>query len=176
MKPAALPFVFALAAFGLVGMMRGSAYTDVSGDHGAVYGPSALADKGNHSRNVTERTSAQSPATLPDWTPTPEPGRVLAPGETVRVLPYEVWRASLVMSDENRLALLRITACETGGTWDTTLRGAAGEEGVAQVIARYWGAVPADLRGQMEQADGIYTEHGDWPWSTRAGCPIWSAE
>jgi len=111
----------------------------------------------------------------PDYVTDVPAGRVLEPWETVQVLPLEVWRASLVMSEANQWPLLRITACESGGTWDTTLIGAAGEVGVAQVIPRFWGAVPADLRGQFEQADRIYTEHGDWPWTTRGGCDLWNS-
>lgn len=156
-----IPFAVALMAVGLVGMtLRGP----------AVAGVTVEAEP-----DTTGSMSIRLDRHEADWLPTPDRGRVLEAGETVQVIPLDVWRASLVIAEAHQWALLRITACESGGTWDTTLRGAAGEVGVAQVIPAYWGPVPSDLRGQFEQADRIYTEHGDWPWSTRSGCPIWSA-
>ncbi|MGE0227779.1 MAG: hypothetical protein AB7I38_11070 [Dehalococcoidia bacterium] len=59
----------------------------------------------------------------------------------------------------------RVASCETGGTFDPTKVGKAGEQGIFQVMAVYHGPVPGDIDGQARQAAGIVAAHGWLPWS-----------
>ena len=58
-----------------------------------------------------------------------------------------------------------VAACETGGTYNVNAVGAAGEIGIYQVNPYVWGAVPADIDGQVKQAAGIVARYGWGPWS-----------
>lgn len=145
---------------------------------GSLFGMRGLSADGARFEPGTEPTVTTSirlephETPTPDYLTTPEPGVQLAPGETVQAIPLEVWRASLVMSDEHRYELLRACWCES--RWQTDVVGLAGEQGACQVLARFHGPVPSDLRGQFEQADRIATQHGMTPWTTKAGCPQWN--
>lgn len=59
----------------------------------------------------------------------------------------------------------RVASCETGGTFDPTKVGKAGEQGIFQVMAVYHGAVPAGIEGQARQAASLVERHGWSPWS-----------
>jgi len=56
-----------------------------------------------------------------------------------------------------------VAACESG--LDPHAVGEEGEEGIFQVMPRFWGPVPADPLGQVLQAYHIWQEHGWQPWS-----------
>lgn len=185
MKALALTTAFALTTLGIAGMVRGSALADARVEGGGASVPASSAAVVEPSSAPAKRwvaapetatfssVEAVSTSAALDWTPDDESaGRVLEPGETVQVLPLEVWRASLVMSDANRYELLRSCWCES--RWQTDLVGAAGEEGACQVLARFHGPVPSDLRGQFQQADRIATQYGMAPWTTRNGCREWN--
>lgn len=60
---------------------------------------------------------------------------------------------------------LQVAACESG--LDPAAVGQHGERGIFQVMADFWGAVPADPAGQAWQAFLIWQEHGWEPWSCR---------
>ncbi|MGE0133745.1 MAG: hypothetical protein AB7L91_06370 [Dehalococcoidia bacterium] len=64
-----------------------------------------------------------------------------------------------------RATAYRVASCETGGTFDPTVVGKAGERGIFQVMAVYHGAVPGDIEGQTEQAASIVARQGWSPWS-----------
>lgn len=64
-----------------------------------------------------------------------------------------------------RATAYRVASCETGGTFDPTKVGKAGERGIFQVMAVFHGAVPGDIEGQTEQAAGIVARQGWSPWS-----------
>lgn len=57
----------------------------------------------------------------------------------------------------------RIVYCESRG--QTTAVSAGGHRGVLQVDPSIWGAVPADLVGQLTQAYGVYLAQGWAAWS-----------
>ena len=155
-----LPFAVALMAVGLVGMtLRGP----------AVAGVTVEAEP-----DATGSMSIRLDRHEPDWLPTPDRGRVLEAGETVQVIPLDVWRASLVIAEPYQYPLLRACWCES--RWQTGARGAAGERGACQVIPRFHGPVPSDLAGQFAQASRIAEQHGLAPWTTRHGCAGWNAE
>lgn len=99
-------------------------------------------------------------------------GIVVEPERTVRVLTVEQARAINRIGDSRQMALARIGWCESG--LDPHAIGQHGERGAWQVIPALWGEVPATLEEQAVQADRIYAEHGDWPWSTKDGCREWS--
>jgi|GEM_PF-1599480 len=58
---------------------------------------------------------------------------------------------------------LQVAVCESG--LDPHAVGEEGEEGIFQVMPRFWGPVPADPLGQALQAYHIWQEHGWEPWS-----------
>lgn len=64
-------------------------------------------------------------------------------------------RAISCCAPENRKLLAAIAVKESGG--DVRALGAAGERGIYQVQARYWGKVPTTVIGQTKQADRILT-------------------
>jgi len=58
---------------------------------------------------------------------------------------------------------LQVAACESG--LDPHAVGEEGEQGIFQVMPRFWGPVPADPLGQALQAYHIWQEHGWQPWA-----------
>lgn len=97
--------------------------------------------------------------------------RTLAPGETVRVLTVEQWRATLAFPPEHQYQAARVMMCESGGNIHAV--GAAGEQGAFQVLARFHGPVPPTLEAQAQQAARIVEAQGWWPWTTKDGCEQW---
>ena len=189
MKPPVLPFAVALAALGLLGMMRGSALADVRVEDGGASVTPTRGMQVEHPMLPVLRVATSSTATLPDWLPTPEPGRVLAPGETARSLTVEQWRATRQFPAEVEYRMTRACWCEshldpTQAIVDTNSHWSVGACMVQPVWwAAKYGEVPADLPGQIAQAARIYeaeqerTGDGTWPWrATRDGCEGWNAE
>ena len=108
------------------------------------------------------------------YLPAPAPAAVtLAPGETVRVLTLDQWRAVQQFAPERQQAMARIGWCES--QFDAEAVGDSGRSlGAWQVQPRFWGSVPATLEEQAQQAERIAAEHGTVPWTTRDGCEGWS--
>ena len=108
------------------------------------------------------------------YPPAPAPAAVtLAPGETVRVLTLDQWRAVRHFAPERQVVMARIAWCES--KFDAEAVGDGGHSlGAWQVQPRFWGAVPATLEAQAQQAERIAAEHGTAPWTTRDGCEGWS--
>jgi len=108
------------------------------------------------------------------YPPAPAPAAVtLAPGETVRVLTLDQWYAVRHFAPERQQAMARIAWCES--KFDADAVGDGGRSlGAWQVQPRFWGAVPATLEEQAQQAERIAAEHGTAPWTTRDGCEGWS--
>jgi len=97
----------------------------------------------------------------------------LEPGETVRVLTLEQWYAVRHFAPERQGIMARIAWCES--KFDADAVGDGGRSlGAWQVQPRFWGAVPATLEEQAQQAERIAAEHGTVPWTTRDGCEGWS--
>jgi len=152
---------------GMVGMVATRGSSEGAGSSASLAGHVSLVA-------IALPTEVASKETAPVlYEPVPTASRVLAADETVRVIPLDVWRASLVMSDANRYDVLRACYCES--RWQTDVVGLAGEQGACQVMARFHGPVPSDLAGQFAQADRIATAHGMTPWTTKGGCPEWNA-
>ena len=62
----------------------------------------------------------------------------------------------------------RVIDCESGGVgYDPAAVGAHGERGVAQVLERFHGPVPADIEGQVAQMARIHREKGAGEWTCR---------
>ena len=119
---------------------------------------------------VLARVVHQQLVELPPATPT---AITLAPGETVRVLTLEQWRAVRLFAPERQQEMARIAWCES--KFDANAVGDGGRSlGAWQVQPRFWGAVPATLEEQAQQAERIAAEHGTVPWTTRDGCEGWS--
>lgn len=171
MKAIVLTLSCSLLAASMVGMLRGGSAEPARFEAGTDTTVQELPARIERHEVVSVGGSRSS--STADWLPEPTPGRVLAADETVRVIPLDVWRASLVMSDANRYDLLRACYCES--RWQTDVVGLAGEQGACQVMARFHGPVPSDLAGQFAQADRIATAHGMTPWTTKGGCPEWNA-
>ena len=108
------------------------------------------------------------------YPPAPAPAAVtLAPGETVRVLTLDQWYAVRHFAPDRQQAMARIGWCES--KFDAEAVGDGGHSlGAWQVQPRFWGAVPATLEEQAQQAERIAAEHGTAPWTTRDGCEGWS--
>lgn len=148
-RTAALVFAVSLALWGLVGM-----------------------------RAPVRAAGGQSLPVVPTaaWTPTPQAGlsRVLAPGETFRVLSVEQWRAVRDLP----YALQRSGWCEGHFDPDTAIIDVDGlwRFGAWSVGPTWFGPVPRTLRAQAEQVAGIYAEYGMQPWrATEHGCPDWNS-
>jgi len=106
-------------------------------------------------------------------TPTEPISIVLAPGETVRVLTLDQWRAVRHFAPERQMEMARIGWCES--RFDPDAVGDGGRSlGAWQVQPLFWGAVPATLEEQAQQAERIAAEHGTLPWTTRDGCDEWN--
>ena len=124
-------------------------------------------------------TASVAPATAPVATGTPvappeaAQGLVVAPGETVRVLTVEQWRALLAFPAEARWEMARIATCESG--FRTDVVGALGEVGPWQIHPIH-GVVPSDLAGNAAVAAALLAarpDAGDWI-ATRGGCAAWT--
>lgn len=118
---------------------------------------------------VTQALTATAPAyTVIDAVPaTPAATARLPPpatAGTANEAEARAWIAVYFPASEQATAV-RVASCETGGTFDPTKVGRAGEQGIFQVMARFWGTVPADIEGQVRQAAGIVAGHGWTPWS-----------
>ena len=98
------------------------------------------------------------------------PIRDLALGERVRILTLAQWRA-IHASGGPEEPLARIGWCESG--LDVAAVGAAGEQGVWQVLARFHGPVPPTRAGQAAQAARIMVAQGEVPWMGRS-CEEWT--
>jgi hypothetical protein len=96
--------------------------------------------------------------------------RTLAPGERVRILTLEQWRA-IHASGGSEEPLARIGWCESG--LSASAVGAAGEQGAWQVLARFHGPVPMTLAAQATQAAAIMAVQGETPW-TGTECAEWT--
>jgi len=154
-----------------------------------------VVERGDHAIPIFDRYSptgvqrgpfeAVSTSAVLEWTPTPELGRVLAPGETVRVLTVEQWRALRQLPEHLEYVMTRACWCEshlnpservmdTNGHWSI---------GACMVQPVWWGDVSADLEGQIAQVARILdSQRNDprgptWPWAaTKDGCAGWNAK
>jgi len=116
---------------------------------------------------VTAEASATVTQALQQYVP---PLPTVKPTETpysaAGGLEAEVWEAIQVYFPSHQWSTaLRVSGCETGGTYNPGAIGAHGEEGIFQVRAIYHGAVPRDIAGQVQQAAGIWSAYGWQPWS-----------
>lgn len=123
--------------------------------------------------SIPRHGSTHSP--FPDYTPTPQPGLsiTLAPGETVRVLTRDQWRAIRdAFPAEQEAWAQRTMMCESGG--DPAQVGAAGERGAFQIMERLHGPVPATLEAQAQHAAAVLAKNGRSIWTTSEGCESWT--
>lgn len=171
------------------GVRRGSAYTDVSGDRGAVYGPSAQGDTGNHPRKSTPRAGAQSSATYTtDFT------RGMNPDDLTGYTLADLRLANAHFTPSLVTSALMISYCES--RHDDTKVGQAGERGRYQIHPDVWLGMngwPGDpaVRGIVSRygpvspdtlaipdvnaavASYIMESFGIAQWTTSGGCPEW---
>lgn len=115
-----------------------------------------------------------SQSVVPDYIPEPQQGlaRTLLPGEEVKSLTYEQWRAISRINPDRQYQLAKIAWCES--RFDPNAVGDGGLSiGAWQVQPRFWGSVPDTLEEQAVQADRIAAEHGYKPWTTANGCDGW---
>lgn len=133
-------------------------------------GPLATSPSGVRVEGMLQETAATrvlDPSTAPTYS------IVLAPGETARVMTVAQWRAIVdAFPAEQEYVAARTAVCESG--FDVTAVGAAGEQGVFQILARYWGKVPTTLELQAIQAAQIVAIEGWGPWAAAGGCGEWS--
>ncbi len=129
---------------------------------------------------VTSSAGRDTQPTAPYIT-TPQPGLtaglVLAPGETVRVLTVEQWRAIQGAFPENeQWVAARTMFCESGGDAGMHIIDSDGlpRAGAWSVGARWWGPVPPTLAGQAQQTSQIVARVGWAPFTASSGCGEWS--
>jgi len=126
-------------------------------------------------RPVEAHDPTPAPAAIVETylTPTEPISIALAPGDTVRVLTLDQWRAVRHFAPERQIEMARIGWCESH--FDPDAVGDGGRSiGAWQVQPRFWGPVPATLEEQAIQAERIAAEHGTIPWTTRDGCEGWN--
>ena len=129
---------------------------------------------GSYSSSYASHGRTPKDASGDDYLPTPQPGlsRELAPGERIRSLTLEQWRAvnSAGLDDAGTYWLARTGWCE--GHLDPTSRNGV-HLGAWQVNPEYHGPVPGTLEAQARQAAAIAVKHGTQPWDARDGCAEW---
>ncbi len=110
--------------------------------------------------------------------PTMEPtrGLALSPGDRVRVLTVEQWRALLAFPESDEWVGARSGWCE--GQFNPAIR-IIDVDGLPRVGAwsvgeMWWGPVPGTLEGQAQQVAGIIAEVGWAPFTGAAGCEEWN--
>ena len=164
MKPPVLPFAFALAAFGLLGMRGGSAE------------PVTVEAEADTTVSMSIRLDRHD---SPDYVPAPDTylrTRSLEPGESYKAPPVAAIRALYAISPDLELDAIRVGYCESGWNPEAAIIDIDGlpREGAFMVGAIWHGPVPADLVGQALQFERIVNEHGLWPFTTRDGCDRWA--
>lgn len=151
---------------GLSGFYRGSALADVRVDGG---GASVTPGAGITVGLTASDLDTSSTATVPDWTPTPQPNLSMVADDRHRSMTWEQYQALQAFPEDQQLLFACIAYHES--RWQTDAVGDNGRaHGAWQVHPRFWGPVPDDLKGQAEQAAEIASEYGSKPWTTSEAC------
>ena len=118
---------------------------------------------------VTSALQDSQPPTAQPLPPSPTTAANRPESHPVRShgsLEAEVWAAvQRYFPASEWAAALRVARCESGGTFDPALVGAAGERGIYQIRPEFWGSVPPDIDGQTAQAASIVARHSWRYWS-----------